>query len=124
MCSFAAASSAFAGRMVFTSHEFWLPVGIKWCRIKRGDDFYLHLVPWLALLMLLLRPFIEGYSLYYIIFTLLDIITNYYSWLAYPLGIVCEVSDRSVAPPQHHAVLEKSFHHCKNPGEEQVCMYV
>ena len=47
-------------------------------------------------------------------------VTNYYSWLAYPLGIVCEVSDRSVARPQHHAVLEKSFQCCRNPGEEQV----
>ena len=49
--------------MFLTSHEFWLPIGVKWCRIKRGDDIYLHLVPWLALLMLTLRPLIEWYGI-------------------------------------------------------------
>ncbi len=41
------------------SDQFWLPPGVKWCRLNRGDPVYLTLVPWIALGLLLLRTFVE-----------------------------------------------------------------
>lgn len=42
------------------SERYWLPDGVGWSDLQRGDDRFLHAAPWLALTLLLLRTFVEG----------------------------------------------------------------
>jgi len=42
------------------SERYWLPDGVGWSDLQRGDDRFLHAAPWLALMLLLLRTFVEG----------------------------------------------------------------
>ena len=42
------------------SERYWLPDGIGWSDLQRGDDGFFHAAPWLALMLLLLRTFVEG----------------------------------------------------------------
>lgn len=42
------------------SESYWLPGGVGWSEMQRGDERFLHAAPWLALVLLLLRAFVEG----------------------------------------------------------------
>ena len=42
------------------------------------------------------------------------------SWIAAPLGIYFNVSDKSCSQPQHNPILSKAYAESKNPGEEMV----
>ena len=42
------------------SESYWLPGGGGWSELQRGDEIFLYAAPWLALLLLLLRAFVEG----------------------------------------------------------------
>ena len=42
------------------SESYWLPGGVGWSELQRGDERFLHAAPWLALVLLLLRAFVEG----------------------------------------------------------------
>lgn len=35
--------------------QFWLPGKVEWKQLQYGDSCYIHAIPWLALLILLLR---------------------------------------------------------------------
>ena len=37
----------------------WLPDTIRWNQLRRGESSYMHAVPWLALIILLLRSFVQ-----------------------------------------------------------------
>ena len=45
------------------SERVWLPGDVRWKQLQRGDSWYLHVVPWLALLLLLLRCAVRYASL-------------------------------------------------------------
>lgn len=38
--------------------------GVKWCRMKIGNTAYMHAVPWVAIILLLIRSFLERQVLY------------------------------------------------------------
>ncbi|XP_064401149.1 ceramide synthase 5-like [Halichondria panicea] len=87
--------------MKMDSSQFWLPPGVKWCRLNRGDPLYLLLAPWIALGLLLLRAFVED-------------------GLLAPMGKWLAISDRSCTTPQLQPKLEKVFKLAKHPSKDLI----
>lgn len=41
------------------SEQFWLPEGTGWSAVQRGPAIFLQAIPWLALLLTVLRFYVE-----------------------------------------------------------------
>lgn len=61
----------------------------------------MHAVPWIAIGLLLIRSFLE-------------------TWIATPIGLHFNISDKNCSHPEKNEILSRAYAKCKNPGEDML----
>ena len=103
----------------FTSARIWLPGEALWEEVQFGEVLFLHAVPWLALLLLVLR---SGWRYYgCMACSCIDFPSPVCRCLSGAVGGAVGVSGRSCSKPPSNGALEAAFARSRRPSarEEQ-----